>query len=325
MIFICGSEKFLIEQEVEKIKKENSDKTIEIFRFDDQALVSDLISSASANSLFSGAKLFLIYNLDFFEKATFKDESDNVKDLINALKINKQDKFVFINQNIFSKDKIAVNIWTKFIFENNEHKVKMIEAKEMSESNLFSLAKSLANRYNIHISDEAIKLLISKVNNDSLMLNSELKKLSNLNSIITPEIIESSTETLLGEDIFAFSNALETNDLGIIWARYKEKMLEGVEISVLIGQISQIFIIAHQIYAYKVCQLNIDQLSKDLRINGYRIKKISYFLSKVGINKIKKMILSLSKLDKDVKNGLVSEKIGFERFLITYFNWPIRV
>ncbi|MCE6091081.1 DNA polymerase III subunit delta [Mycoplasmopsis agalactiae] len=320
MIFICGSEKFLIEQEVEKIKKENSDKTIEIFRFDDQALVSDLISSASANSLFSGAKLFLIYNLDFFEKATFKDESDNVKDLINALKINRQDKFVFINQNIFSKDKIAVNIWTKFIFENNEHKVKMIEAKEMSESNLFSLAKSLANRYNIHISDEAIKLLISKVNNDSLMLNSELKKLSNLNSIITPEIIESSTETLLGEDIFAFSNALETNDLCIIWARYKEKMLEGVEINVLIGQISQIFIIAHQIYAYKVCQLSIDQLSKDLRINSYRIKKISYFLSKVGINKIKKMILSLSKLDKDVKNGLVSEKIGFERFLIAYFN-----
>lgn len=102
-------------------------------------------------------------------------------------------------------------------------------------------------------------------------------------------------------------------------------MLEGVEISVLIGQISQIFIIAHQIYAYKVCQLSIDQLSKDLRINSYRIKKISYFLSKVGINKIKKMILSLSKLDKDVKNGLVSEKIGFERFLITYFNWPIRV
>ncbi|MCE6115299.1 DNA polymerase III subunit delta [Mycoplasmopsis agalactiae] len=320
MIFICGTEKFLIEQEVEKIKKENSDKTIEIFRFDDQALVSDLISSASANSLFSGAKLFLIYNLDFFEKPIFKDESDNVKDLINALKINRQDKFVFINQNIFSKDKIAVNIWTKFIFENNEHKVKMIEAKEMSESNLFSLAKSLANRYNIHISDEAIKLLISKVNNDSLMLNSELKKLSNLNSIITPEIIESSTDTLLGEDIFAFSNALETNDLGIIWARYKEKMLEWVEINVLIGQISQIFIIAHQIYAYKVCQLSIDQLSKDLRINSYRIKKISYFLSKIGINKIKKMILSLSKLDKDVKNGLVSEKIGFERFLIAYFN-----
>lgn len=32
------------------------------------------------------------------------------------------------------------------------------------------------------------------------------------------------------------------------------------------------------------------------------------------------MIFLLFKLDKDVKNGLVSEKIGFERFLIVYFN-----
>lgn len=111
----------------------------------------------------------------------------------------------------------------------------MIEVKEMFEFNLFLFVKFLVNRYNIYISDEVIKLLISKVNNDLLMLNSELKKFLNLNSIIIFEIIESSIEILFGEDIFVFSNVLEINDLGIIWVRYKEKMLEGVEISVLIG------------------------------------------------------------------------------------------
>lgn len=105
----------------------------------------------------------------------------------------------------------------------------------MFEFNLFSFVKFLVNRYNIYISDEVIKLLISKVNNDLLMLNSELKKFLNLNSIIIFEIIESSIETLFGEDIFVFSNVLEINDLCIIWVRYKEKMLEGVEINVLIG------------------------------------------------------------------------------------------
>lgn len=105
----------------------------------------------------------------------------------------------------------------------------------MFEFNLFLFVKFLVNRYNIYISDEVIKLLISKVNNDLLMLNSELKKFLNLNSIIIFEIIESSIEMLFGEDIFVFSNVLEINDLGIIWVRYKEKMLEGVEINVLIG------------------------------------------------------------------------------------------
>lgn len=105
----------------------------------------------------------------------------------------------------------------------------------MFEFNLFLFVKFLINRYNIYISDGVIKLLISKVNNDLLMLNSELEKFLNLNSIIIFEIIESSIEMLFGEDIFVFSNVLEINDLGIIWVRYKEKMLEGVEINVLIG------------------------------------------------------------------------------------------
>ncbi|MCA8861281.1 DNA polymerase III subunit delta [Mycoplasmopsis bovis] len=320
MIFIYGPEKFLIEQEVQRIRKEHNDKVLEIFRFDDQASINDLISSASSNNLFTGSKLFLIYALPFFDKSILKDDLKNADDLINAINVNNQDIFVFINENIISKDKISVNSWTKFIFENNNHEVTMIEAKEISESKLFSLAKSLANKHKLYIDDEAIKLLINKVNNDTLMLSAEIIKLSNLEKHISAEVIENSTDTMLGDDVFAFSNALETNDLGIIWSKYKEKMLEGTEISALIGQISQIFIIAHQIYAYKVCHLSIDQLSRDLKLNSYRIKKISYFLSKIGINKIKKMILSLSKLDKDIKNGLISEKIGFERFLITFFN-----
>nr|WP_307916153.1 hypothetical protein [Mycoplasmopsis bovis] len=111
----------------------------------------------------------------------------------------------------------------------------MIEAKEISESKLFSLAKSLANKHKLHIDDEAIKLLINKVNNDTLMLSAEIIKLSNLEKHISAEVIENSTDTMLGDDVFAFSNALETNDLGIIWSKYKEKMLEGTEISALIG------------------------------------------------------------------------------------------
>ncbi|MBD4920685.1 DNA polymerase III subunit delta, partial [Xanthomonas citri pv. citri] len=77
-----------------------------------------------------------------------------------------------------------------------------------SESKLFSLAKSLANKHKLHIDDEAIKLLINKVNNDTLMLSAEIIKLSNLEKHISAEVIENSTDTMLGDDVFAFSNAL---------------------------------------------------------------------------------------------------------------------
>ncbi len=76
----------------------------------------------------------------------------------------------------FQKIRFQLIQWTKFIFENNNHEVTMIEAKEISESKLFSLAKSLANKHKLHIDDEAIKLLINKVNNDTLMLSAEIIK-----------------------------------------------------------------------------------------------------------------------------------------------------
>lgn len=126
---------------------------MEIFRFDDQASINDLISSAISNSLFTGPKLFLIYGLPFFDKSILKDDLKNADDLINALNVNNQNIFVFINENIISKDRIAVNLLTKFIFENSNHKVTMIEAKEINERKLFSLAKSLANKHKLHIDD----------------------------------------------------------------------------------------------------------------------------------------------------------------------------
>nr|WP_307915790.1 hypothetical protein [Mycoplasmopsis bovis] len=104
-----GLKNFWLSKKYKELGKEHNDKVLEIFRFDDQASINDLISSASSNNLFTGSKLFLIYALPFFDKSILKDDLKNADDLINAINVNNQDIFVFINENIISKDKISVN------------------------------------------------------------------------------------------------------------------------------------------------------------------------------------------------------------------------
>ncbi|MBZ4195315.1 DNA polymerase III subunit delta [Mycoplasma sp. 1331] len=321
MIFIYGDEEFLIENEIEKIKNKNGDKNFEIFRFSDGASIDEFTHTISSSDIFNRARLFLVYDFPFFElKKLSKEDEFYSYEIIKALKIQSNDTYVFINKEISDKNKISANSFTKFIFEDKGHSTKMIEAKSISKKDIFVIIKSLASKYKVNMDDNAINALIDKTPNDLLIIEQEIKKLSMQGKIIDSEIIfESVSEYYNNEDQFGFVNSLESNDLALIWTKYNEKMIEGAEISLLIGQISQVFILAHQIYAYKITNEGLDKLAKELNINNYRIKKISSFLNKIGIIKIKKMIKSLSSLDQEIKNGKVNDKIGFERFLIKYF------
>ncbi|WP_029513628.1 DNA polymerase III subunit delta [Mycoplasmopsis primatum] len=319
MYFIYGNEKFFIEQEINKIKRNNSDKTIEVFSFTNENIIDPLISLLNSQDLFNRKKLFLIYNLPFFDRKLSANDSAIVNQIIEAINVNQYDEFVFVNENIVDKNKIVKNELSNFLFNNSKFQTIMIEASEVSSNEINKTIKMIAKKHNVNIDEEAIRLLASKTSNDIMLLDQEIKKLSNETSQISANIVDISVDDLLTEDAFGFVNSFETNDLGIIWNKYKQKIIEGFDVSTLIGQISQILILAHQIYAYKVVGKSLDLLSKDLNINSYRIKKISFFLNKTGIKKIKKMINSLSSLDQDIKAGKINAEIGFERFLIKFF------
>ncbi|WP_373456868.1 hypothetical protein [Mycoplasma sp. 1018B] len=64
----------------------------------------------------------------------------------------------------------------------------------------------------------------------------------------------------------------------------------------------------------------METYSQEFKINLYRAKKIYSLLNNLSINKIQNMIKYLAELDREIKKGIVNEKIGFELFLIKFFH-----
>ncbi|VEU75167.1 DNA polymerase III subunit delta [Mycoplasmopsis maculosa] len=319
VFLIYGNEDFFIEQEINNLKNRFINFKNEIFDLNEVSF-EKLIEKISLNSFFSENRIFFIYNLTFFTDKSIKKEDElKIQELINLIFSSENDKFVFINNEIENKTKFSNNFFTKALFENGK-KIVLIETNKINESNIFDQVKLLAENLKVNIGNEALHLLIQKLSNNITLINNELIKLSNYKKEITSDFIEISVNDINESNAFSFSNSLESNDFAYIYKKYRKKISEGIDITILISQVSQLLIISNQIFSFKQINKSLDDLSSELNLNIYRIKKVNNFLLKLGINKIRIMIKFLSKLDKDIKEGKVDEKIGFESFLIKFFN-----
>ncbi|MGV2392983.1 UNVERIFIED_CONTAM: DNA polymerase III subunit delta [Campylobacter lari] len=318
MNLIYGPEKFYIEQQVNNLKEKNNHLAVEVFDFENKNIF-DLFNIIASNNFFFENKLFLIYNCPYFTSKTIKEEEKAIlKDFFNIINSNHGDVYVFINDDLEAKSKIVKNEFTNLFLKISD--LDIFEAKKPGEKEIYNIALNLVKNYKLDINKDALELLINKLGTDITLINNEIAKLAAYNKKIDADFVDLSVEDANVSNAFSFSNSLESNDLGYIFKMYKEKINEGYEITVLISQVSQLLIIANQIYGYKQTNKTMDQLASDLNINVYRLKKVNTFLSKLGINKINKMIKTLARLDQDIKEGKTNDRIGFERFLIKFFN-----
>lgn len=318
MNFIYGSEKFFIEQEINKIAKKFPDSAITTFNIENDENVDSLIQFISSGDLFNKKRIIVINDLFYFEKKLSSSDETNVNNLIKSIDNNSSDELIFVNTNISNKEQINKNLFTNFIF-NKLQQNNFIEANSIDDNQLTKKVVSLVQQKGGTIDALATSALLKKIPNDLYLINLEIDKLINQNKHITENMINVSVSDIYVEDTFGFSNSFETNDFNLIWKKYKEKVIEGVDVTVLIAQTSQLFILANQIYAYKNVGKTLENLASDFKINQYRVKKVSYLLTRLGALKIRRMIKSLAKLDQDIKEGKTDPTIGFERFLIKFF------
>ncbi|ADV34633.1 hypothetical protein MBIO_0060 [Mycoplasmopsis fermentans PG18] len=318
MNFIYGSENFFIEQEINKIVKKFPNSAITTFNIENDENVDSLIQFISSGDLFNKKRIIVINDLFYFEKKLSSNDETNVNNLIKSIDNNSSDELIFVNTNISNKEQINKNFFTNFIF-NKLQQNNFIEANSIDDNQLTKKVVSLVQQKGGTIDALATSALLKKIPNDLYLINLEIDKLINQNKHITENMINVSVIDIYVEDAFGFSNSFETNDFNLIWKKYKEKLIEGVDVTVLIAQTSQLFILANQIYAYKNIGKTLENLASDFKINQYRVKKVSYLLTRLGTLKIRRMIKSLAKLDQDIKEGKTDPTIGFERFLIKFF------
>ncbi|MCT4469894.1 DNA polymerase III subunit delta [Mycoplasma sp. HS2188] len=317
MYLIYGSEKYFINQYLKSILDSNKGHEVVNYYFNEENNVNDLIDIVAANNLFGASRIIVIYDCVYLEEKIKNNALNAMSNLMAALHANTQDIIIFINNNIEQKTKIVNNEFTNFL---NKKDITLLYANSIQENELNKQIVQMVKHLGGNINNLAIEALLKKVPNDLYLINLELIKLINLNPNISVENIENTVSNIYLEDAFGFANSFEKDNFNLIWRKYKEKLNEGTQIGYLIGQLSQLLILADQIYCFSKAKKSLIDVANELKLNQYRVKKVYGLLNTIGVKRVHKMIKELAQLDRDIKNGKIDEFVGFENFLVMNFN-----
>ena len=301
MNFIYGQEEYLIEVELKK-NILNIDHEPRIF--DESSNIEEIIMDITTISLFSDQKTIIVKNHELLKNEkigeNFLQEIKNHVDQVNLY-------FIWNSPTINKK-----NPFVKFLLQH----AKVKECQKINAKNIITIIKDITVQNGGKISNgTAIKLSLKLPDNLRIIVN-EIKKLLIQSKEITDEMVENSIGKYLQEDFFALTNAITSKDNRGIVSAYQQKLQNGDKPLIIIDQISKALSLVNLVGVLRKSGKSNQDISNETNIHIFRVKKSSELLKSTAIDKIQKLILKLSKLDKMIKTGQIGERQGMDAFIL---------
>ncbi len=312
MYLYYGLEQFLIDKEIEILKKQNNIEDIDVIKYDlENTKIENVLEDALSISLFGNKKLIIVENAYIFtgtiNKKLIEQNIDVLKEYINNGSFNNIIVFTIIKEKIDERKNI----------------VKLIKEKGVVKD--FNISNNI-NKYvldmfkDYKISNNNVNLLINRVGNNLEILNQEIEKIktykdSDLN--ISEDDIKNLTSKNIDTDFF---NLIEN-----IVIKNKEKALEsyfeiikyGEEpIKIIVVLANKFRLIYQALNLYKKGYSSKD-ISTILGSNYYAIKKCLENSRNYDNKTLLNCILKLANLDIDIKSGKIDKNLGLELFIMT--------
>lgn len=310
---------------------------IYVFYGQDDFLVQDKI-----NSLIEKIDIdsFNIVKYDLLET----ESDDVIKDLQTVAFFDEKKVIVVRNLNTLTKgsDK-DVNKWVSYIEKPNPDVILIVELEELLDQShpigeaLFNHAytekvkslvkdeypeylRNMVKKYQYSITDEAIKELLERTNNDFGLISQEIEKLL-LYTYDSKEITEKAVSLLvsrnLEENIYELTKALsEKNHSKMIdifydlMARNEEPLRVLNQITSKIRELMHTKLLLQKSYTQ-------DEIAKHFNISSgkayYLVKQAQSF----SFNILEDYLTKLSELEFSIKSGQVDKRVGLELFLLS--------
>ncbi|RMA77526.1 DNA polymerase III delta subunit [Metamycoplasma subdolum] len=319
MYLLKGDENYFLDENLKKIVqeiKENLNEEVEIYHFSFKVNIEELIGAIENSDIFSSPRIVILRNCDFMNEKSKVNQKVS-EDIIKLLSYVSDDTHIIFTQYVekFDKNFVPSEIFD-FVLKNAE----VIECNKMNEKMLFNFVLNYVKKQCGEIDEMALATLISNLPNDLSIIISEANKLLSENKYITLTMVENSSFSLSSKIDFAFLDALiKFESFSEILKKFNEQVNFGQSSAIIISQIAKTLSDAQTIYFYKKDKTKIEDICQRMQIHQYRLKLLNNFLIRVTYEKIKIWIQELSKLDQEIKLGIVDENIGLETFIVNLF------
>ena len=304
---IYGEEDYFINKEINKIKNEYTD--YEVVNYDMTLNnISDALEDALMGSLFSSNKLIICTNA-FFLTGTKCDIEHKIDDLLKYLTIESD------NILVISVNSDALDNRKKIVKELN--KFKVIKCDKLKSNELNRFIKDYCKENNYRINDDAVNLIIERLNDDLYIISSELDKmfLYKEDNVITKIDVLEVVSRVINTNIFDLINAIVEKNVDKALFVYDDLVLINEEEIKLIVTLANQFRLIYQVKSmFKSGYSELD-ISKSLGAHPYRIKLANGV--NISMDNVLKILRSLALLDENIKTGKVDKKEAFLKFILS--------
>ena len=279
----------------DKIKELNKDnKEVENFSLLDDS-IEDVIESMQHFGLFSESKCIVVKNVKYFAgNFAYEEECNKLKEALSNL--DDDTIIILINEEVLKSKKIVKDlIATGFEF---------IDLTSSNEEDVFNYIKEYLKKDNIKIDDQALKTIYSNAQANIDATINEIIRLSNLNNIITTDLVNEYTHKNEEDVTYAFSNAVIAKDFVSCFNNLDILLKNGTEPINIVALLANSFTNIYLVKSAVNDGLTDEEIAK---LFGYANPKRVGVLKRNGkiytLEQLKDIIISLSDLDLKIKSG----------------------
>lgn len=305
IIFIYGSDTYRSRQKLNELK----DKFVTEIDINSQSLVlvngatttlKEISEKISTGSLFVKKRMIVIE--DIFNNKSEKLFADLVlylKKRDESAKSDEDNIIIFRDGDLNSKDrKLKKDSQKLFTYLLSQKYVQ--EFKTLTGTQLSDFIKETAKKLERQIEPAAIQILITRTNSDLWRISSELHKLAmaiSKGETISDKEVKNQVVSTYDENIFSLTDAISTLNKKLALTILEEQYLAGLSEDYILSMLIRQFKIMLQVKSAVATGLSPLQISNELKLHSYVVKKTLSQISSFTLESLKEKLNNLISLD----------------------------
>jgi len=323
IIFIYGPDTYRSRQKLNELK----DKFINEIDINSQSLIvlngqtttlKEIGEKINTGSLFAKKRMVVIEDIfDNKSDKLFTDLTSFLKKREVAAKSDEDNIIIFRDSDLNNKDKkLKKDAQKLFTYLLSQKYVQ--EFKNLIGTQITDFVKEAVKKLDRQIEPAATDILITRTNNDLWRLNSELHKLAmsiSEGETITYQEVKNQVVGTYDENIFSLTDAIATRNRKLALTILEEQYIAGLSEDYILSMLIRQFKIMLQVKSAVAANLSANQISTDLKLHAYVVKKSLAQISGFTLETLKENLNHLIALDFGSKTGQKDIKAELSLFI----------
>lgn len=302
-----GEDKELINKEIDSLIKKLSISSDSVIKYDITD-INNIVNEAETIGMFSLVKLIIIDSTNYFTKEKSNFDIKVLEDYFDNYNKDSYLVFTFNNSSVDTRKRLYKLISSKGI----------VKKVDINDNELSNYVKNYVKDYKID--NSTISYFLSKSGTNISNIDSELDKLTlyKINDkVITKEDIDLLVIENSEEPIYDLVSSILKDDTKKAMKLYEKFTLDGIDVNQMIPIIANQFRLLIQVKRLNNQGKTNQQIADTLEFkNVYRVKYLlsdSYYYSE---DDLKKYLVKLSNIDRDIKMGRNNGEVALQMFIM---------